>query len=481
MTEASPHDDLIGIRIFGGYHITQLMGNGGMGAVFLAENQSLGTKLAVKVLHPSMCGDTQVTCRFIDEAKAASAIRHRNIIQVIDASEMPDGRPYIVLEWLEGETLREHARSKGRMTLTEAAPILLQICSGLQAAHARKIIHRDLKPANLFITYKEDGELRVTILDFGVAKLSEADLLRSAETQTNTVIGTPNYMAPEQARACADVDVRADIYALGVVAFELLTQQRLYSAHCVGDLIFQMATAPMPRLRDVLEDVDPAVDAWLSRAVALERDERFADVPAFAAALIHAIPDGQKLAQKYAPEFATLPVSTSLPATAHRNTGTTRRGRLLGVAALASALIGGVAWFVWPRATTAPNAHGQQGAITPSDTQRSMPERRRAPDVASLGQATQGQAAATTQPQPQEGAQRNATLTIRTKPPGAVLCVDGTRLDERSPTRFPSELGRKHRIVAEYKGKRAIAPHVAIDMQQSHVELNLQRTARAAR
>jgi serine/threonine protein kinase len=202
--------------------ITRQIGEGGMGAVYLAEHRVLKTKHVVKVLLPQWTQNTMIVQRFVNEARAAAAIRHRNIIQVQDCAQLPDGQWYIVMEYLDGGTLAQFASSHpGPLSPHLVLQVMSQVANGLGAAHARDIIHRDLKPENIFLTSREGNPHHVTILDFGIAKLGEAE--GGASTRTGQMAGTPAYMAPEQMRDLKSVDPRTDVYALGVITYQLAT------------------------------------------------------------------------------------------------------------------------------------------------------------------------------------------------------------------------------------------------------------------
>jgi serine/threonine protein kinase len=294
-------DKLIGQPLFGSYVIARRIGEGGMGVVYAVESQELGKTLAMKVLR----GDSNkvsatTTARFIAEARAASAINHRNIIDVIDSAELPDGRRYILMEWLEGPTLRQFAKSFGPFSMEIALSILAQVCSGLQAAHDRGIIHRDLKPSNIIITPQPDNPYFVKILDFGIAKLSDPAMNAEVETQTSALAGTPAYMAPEQARALRDVDARTDIYAVGVMAYRLFCGQLPFCAHSIGELVHQQTTTA-PEILSVRRGDLPG--PWIElvhRSMSMDPAQRPQSAHELAGMMIAATPDGEAIAKRSA-------------------------------------------------------------------------------------------------------------------------------------------------------------------------------------
>lgn len=202
--------------------ITRQLGQGGMGAVYLAEHRVLKTLHVVKVLLPQWTQNATIVQRFVNEAIAAAAIKHRNIIKVQDCAQLPDGQWYIVMEYLDGRTLAEYASAQaGPLTPHLILHVIAQVANGLGAAHARDIVHRDLKPENIYLTSLEGDPHHVTILDFGIAKLGE--IAHEPTTRTGQMAGTPAFMAPEQMRDLKSVDSRTDIYALGVMTYQLAT------------------------------------------------------------------------------------------------------------------------------------------------------------------------------------------------------------------------------------------------------------------
>ena len=192
---------------FGNYRAISVLGEGGMGVVYLAEHPEIGRKVAVKVLHADFARDQQVLTRFLNEARAANAIRHPNIIEILDSGVLADRTPYLVMELLEGETLSARIKRVGPMPIGEIFDFSYQAASALSAAHAKGIVHRDLKPDNLFVVPDPHDETRerLKVLDFGIAKLAQQSTADSLKTRTGTLMGTPIYMSPEQCRG-----IRAD-------------------------------------------------------------------------------------------------------------------------------------------------------------------------------------------------------------------------------------------------------------------------------
>ena len=304
-------ETLIGQRVFGGYVVTRPIGAGGMGEVYLVENVDLQKQLVIKVLLPEQSSSAELVERFLAEARAASAIRHRHIVEILDCSTLADGRPYILMEFLEGETLFSFGQRKGLISPEITLAITAQVCSGLEAAHQRGVVHRDIKPANIYITPKPDNHYFTKILDFGIAKLEDPRLAGGVHTRSVMIAGTPHYMSPEQARTLHGVDQRTDIYAVGVVAYELLTGRVPYDAHSIGELVFQQTRTTPPMVHELRPDVPPGLSTVISQAMAMEADDRPSSARDLAMMLIAATPDGTRIAKEAAPLLFTRGVTVS--------------------------------------------------------------------------------------------------------------------------------------------------------------------------
>jgi serine/threonine-protein kinase len=273
----------VGVVLSGRYLVERLIGEGGMGAVYQAEHTHMRKRLAVKVLHPEMSRLSEVVARFEREAMAAAHIEHPNVAAATDFGKLEDGSFFLVLEYVEGQSLRD-AMAKGRMALGRALHIARQIASALGRAHALGIVHRDLKPENVMLVVREGDTDFVKILDFGIAKVPVGELAPESKssgqilTQLGMVYGTPEYMAPEQALGQA-VDARADLYALGVILFEMVTGARPYSHESKVTLLGMHVAAPIPKMTDRAPDAEiPAeLDAIVTRLLAKEASARFSD------------------------------------------------------------------------------------------------------------------------------------------------------------------------------------------------------------
>ncbi len=247
---ASREESLDGELIGGRYQVRRPLGRGGMGQVYLAEDRDTGREVALKVLNRRHQTSREVEERFVREARAASRIRHRNVVELYDFGRVPDGRPYFTMEYLPGRDLRAVIDEEGPLEFDRARRLLLQICAALQAAHERGIIHRDVKPANCRVVVEPDGSERLEVLDFGIAKAPKQLADEHSLTRTGAIMGTVGYMAPEQAKGRV-LDPRADLYSVGVIAFEMLTGRLPFRGESPMVLLSRQATQPPPRLEDV--------------------------------------------------------------------------------------------------------------------------------------------------------------------------------------------------------------------------------------
>jgi serine/threonine protein kinase len=242
----------------GEYSIVARIGKGGMGTVFSAVHPVIGKQAAIKVLDLALCEDPVAVERFVQEARSANQIRHPNIVDIFNFGELPDGRRYLVMELLGGETLARRVK-RIEVTLPETVEIIDQIADALEAAHEQGIVHRDLKPENVFLVPVRGNRLLVKLLDFGIAKLAGAESgLRAQRTATGALLGTPAYMSPEQARG-KPVDHRTDLYALGVILFEMTTGRRPFVAESALDLMMKHVQEAPPPLLSLRPDLPPAL------------------------------------------------------------------------------------------------------------------------------------------------------------------------------------------------------------------------------
>jgi serine/threonine-protein kinase len=290
-SQALDRDDFLGQK-FGSFEVVRELGRGGMGSVWLAEHTIIPKRVAVKVLHAHLARDKRLVSRFLSEARTLTLIQHENVVALHNL-DMRDGRPYLVMEYLEGQTLASFAR--GPLEPALAVELLSQVCDALGAAHAHGVVHRDLKPANVFLVPTSDGRHRVKLLDFGIAKLLSYPM-GMTPTQDGMLLGTPEFMSPEQC-AGLPVDARTDLYAVGVMGYQLVTGSLPFSGnHPAEVLLGHLMKAPrLPH--EVRPEVPQALSQVLVRAMAKRPEDRFAS----AAELRQALQEAVKPPQKKAP------------------------------------------------------------------------------------------------------------------------------------------------------------------------------------
>ncbi len=262
----------VGSRV-GNFVVESLLGEGAMGAVYLAQHDTLRRKVAIKVLLPALAADRSLVERFIDEARVVSGLGHPGVVQVLDFGTLPDGRRYSVMEYLQGEDLEHVLRREGRMEPWRVARLGAQIADALAVAHEAGVVHRDLKPANLFVTRDASGEEQIKILDFGIAKLlGDGEVTR---TKAGTVMGTPQYLSPEQATGRTDLDGRSDMYSLGVCLYEMLAGRPPFVSNNTIELLMNHAKDPAPPLLGLAPATPPALAALVMRCLEKDRAARF--------------------------------------------------------------------------------------------------------------------------------------------------------------------------------------------------------------
>lgn len=266
----SANDAVIGRTIEGKYRIDSKLGAGGMGAVYSAHRLLIGDEVAIKILHPEHVSEPQATERFRREAQAAARLKHPNAVSIYDFGVTSDGLVYLVMELVEGQSLRQIIKQQGPLTQSAAAEVINQVCAALDEAHRQQIVHRDLKPDNIIVNPMVTG-LRVKVLDFGIAKLR--DMAASNLTQTGSVMGTPHYMSPEQCLG-EELDSRSDIYSLGIVLYEMLAGVVPFNSPTSTAVVVQHVNQAPPSLRTINLSISPAVEAVVLHALAKKREER---------------------------------------------------------------------------------------------------------------------------------------------------------------------------------------------------------------
>ena len=267
----------------GKYRVDELLGEGGMGVVVAATDEQLRRRVAIKFLLPEFANHPEASPRFMREARAAVRIQSEHIARVIDVNTLPSGSPYMVMEFLEGSDLAQLIEKRGAMPVADAVHWVVQACDAIAEAHSYGIVHRDLKPANLFLASQPGGGLTVKVLDFGISKNTMNDARDVSLTQTSSMMGSPLYMSPEQMRSTRDVDLRTDIWALGIILQELLTGKLPFEANSVPELSAKILLEdPEPIERsDVPEGMKQAIRVALSKEV----NDRYSSIADFAAAI----------------------------------------------------------------------------------------------------------------------------------------------------------------------------------------------------
>jgi tRNA A-37 threonylcarbamoyl transferase component Bud32 len=279
--------DLVGQTLLGRYKIIKRLGEGGMGTVYLGEHATIGKKFAVKVLSHEFAHKEDLRERFLQEARAASMISQENVVEITDFGDTPDGSVFFIMEFLQGEDLSDTVKDQGRLPWARVKPIMLQICRALAAAHDAGIIHRDMKPENCYRIKRGKNEDFIKVLDFGIAKVtSEEEGEGKGLTRTGMIFGTPEYMSPEQAQG-AKPDHRVDVYAVGVILYELLTGRVPFTADTFMGILtkhmFEVPEAPSAVVPDA--NIPPEVEAIILKAMQKDRELRFADMREMAEAI----------------------------------------------------------------------------------------------------------------------------------------------------------------------------------------------------
>jgi serine/threonine protein kinase len=272
--------DLIGAK----YRITRMIGDGGMGAVYEARHEVLGVPVALKFLHGELAKRPGLASRFLQEARVAAHIQSPHVARVTDVDTAADGSPYLVMELLSGESLQTLLDRETRLALQKAIDFALQILAGLEAAHAMNVVHRDLKPDNVFVTPGAGGPL-LKLIDFGIAKLRATTEFQRGLTRAGVIMGTPEYMAPEQLFAADQVDLRADIYSMGVILFEMISGQRPSDGDDADQIIAKVMAGKVKKLAELVPDLPPGLASVIERATAPDREARLSNAFEFRQAL----------------------------------------------------------------------------------------------------------------------------------------------------------------------------------------------------
>jgi len=353
------------VLIAGKYRLEAEIGRGGMGAVYAARHAVTGRRFAIKLLGGALRGDAGAEERFVREAMLASSIQHPAIIEVYDVG-CDDGQPYMVMKLVEGETLSERI-DRGPFALQEAIAILLPVIDAIAAAHACGIVHRDLKPDNIMLE-GQGAAVQPRVLDFGISKLVRADA-RPKITSPGMLLGTPSYMAPEQVRGESNLDGRTDIYALGVILYEMLTGELPYDADDCQSLLRKIVAGGAPGLRTHRPDLPVELEAVVARAMAGAREQRYQDAAQLArdlarAGSARALPTPAPLPAAARPASSITPLSTPITVRVVRPRSAAFHAGL-GLAALA--LVLALAWvsrsmLITPVSEPMPRAAASRGS-----------------------------------------------------------------------------------------------------------------------
>jgi tRNA A-37 threonylcarbamoyl transferase component Bud32 len=466
-------DPRIGALLHDRYRIVRKLAEGGMGVVYEAEHVLIHRRVAVKCLHPEYARNDEVVARFQREATAAASIGNQHIIEVTDMGLLHDGSYFMVLEFLEGCDVEALILEGGPLPVGRAVHLLTQVCDALSAAHAKGIVHRDLKPANLYVTPRGDDPYFVKVLDFGISKFRDADEGGVPSlTRTGTMMGTPHYMAPEQVQSARSVDHRADIYALGAIAYELLTGRCPHDDETLHLLIYRICSQPIVPVGSLRLDLPDGLSAVVMRMLARDPAERFQDCAAVRRALApYAGLDGAPRLNPEAPTPAlaldgSLPPptpfgSTALATPASAPTVVASRVRpsvvAAGVAASSLAVLALVV-SLWPRAPQPAIAAG------PSPTPAAL-----APTVVAPAAVAPAVAPAVAAPE------RRTHVALSAQPDDAEVLLDGRRIANPFDGELPAS-AELHRLEVRRRGYTAVVQDLSLEYPQV-VRIRLHRGA----
>jgi serine/threonine protein kinase len=312
----SVDDPLVGQTLAEKYLIEQLIKRGGMGAVYRGKHVLMDKTVAIKVLRPSLAGDDVIVARFSREAKAASRISHPHAVTVTDFGEAESGVVFLVMEYLDGRTLKDIIRSEGPMPLRRAVEITRQVSGALDAAHQQGVVHRDLKSDNIMLSQTNGGDW-AKVLDFGIAKIQQPEGARDHDiTAPNLVIGTPQYMSPEQCSQTGPIDARSDVYSLGVIIYEMLSGRVPFTGESPTVIMMKQVQDPPPSILDARPDLPASVDRLIERALAKQPADRFQTAGELAAVLSKAADEIGAQASAVVPPIADTVPNTPVHMTA---------------------------------------------------------------------------------------------------------------------------------------------------------------------
>jgi len=275
LTDVTVQDDLI-VRTIGGYWVDRLLGKGGMGSVYLGTHPVIGSRVAIKFLHPQFSHDEKIVDRFFNEARAVNVIGHDNILKILDLNVTDDQRHYFVMEFLHGRPLQALVKHNVPVPLDVTGPILVQVCDALEAAHKRGIVHRDLKPDNVYLISMKGKKNFVKVVDFGIARVTDDAGSSTGKTQTGMVMGTPAYMSPEQGSGASNkIDGRSDVYSLGVMMFQLATGRLPFPGANFGEVLIGHLQTKPPQPRSLNPDLPEAYEAIILKCLQKKQEDRY--------------------------------------------------------------------------------------------------------------------------------------------------------------------------------------------------------------
>jgi len=360
-----PPVDFTGTVVADMYRVEKLIGRGAMGTVWVAHHTTLGRSVAIKFIHPQLTSSREALRRFQTEAKAAAKLKSRHVAQVYDDGVTESGQPYIVMEYLEGQSLEAAIRKRGALPPDEVIGIIREAAQALDVAHAAGVVHRDLKPDNIMLSRDPEAKPRgytVKLVDFGIAKLLTDEAAVSGATGAGSVLGTPHYMAPEALTASSPVDTRSDVWSLGACAFAAMVGKVPFDGDAIGDIVLKVCAAPLPVPTAIRPELPAGFDVWFAKACQRDPDRRFPSMAAMSEALgqleqleAQGSPDLQYGIRPTAPSVHDR-VSIPMPPTSSR----TRM--MAGVVLGASLTIGALGLFVWKKTDEANRAIAESAA-----------------------------------------------------------------------------------------------------------------------
>jgi len=452
-----------GVVLDGVYRVIERIGGGAMGTVYLVEHQGLGRRFAAKVVAAAYNTDPEVLARFRNEARVASSIQHENIVDVTHLGRTPDGSLFVVMELLEGCDLRHRLLEAETNTAhpwlpdEESRRIVRDVLAGLHAAHEAGIVHRDLKPDNIFLSRK-GGVVRAKIVDFGISKGAASGAEDVRLTRTGQIIGTPLYMSPEQSRGTGEVDRRSDVYAMGVILYEMATGRLPFEATSIYDLIVKHATERPPPARTRRADLPEAVDAVIQRCLEKQPAARYQTAREVLDALEAAWASTNAEPPLALPRATATTESVSVPP----EVTTTRRGPITALAAVGVLALVVVVLLLGRGASPAPPPRAMPDAPAPPPSMLAVTTPTAEPSVPS---GTEPPA--------------DAHRTITSDPPGATVESLGARLGT-TPLDLTLRAGAPTEITLSAVGRRTVTRTITT-RDPDTIAITLERTATRTR